>query len=271
MNWFLPSCRQLRAQVNEAREIITREIEKREKLEEGTTFDDAIEWSLQAAKATGKNCDPTMVQLILSFLAIHTTTDLLTQTLVELAQHPEVMNDLREEISDNIGPDGLTKTSLQGMKLLDSVIKESQRTKPTGISEYHFQDALNFILLTLAQSRCNAWLPKTSRFRTAHSSPETVGWRSQLSRCGTPKFMRNHKRGTHIVFIGCVTTLPRNTRLSSSARLHATWVSILPGQRPYSGLKSCAASPGALSHLTNGVKRVWSRYPRMSWPIHGCQ
>lgn len=135
VNWLLPSGRQLRAQVNEARELITQEIEKRAKLEKGTIFDDAIEWFLQAAKATGKPCDPTSVQLILSFLAIHTTSDLLSQTLVELAQHPEVVDDLREEIANNTGPDGLTKSSLQGMKLLDSVIKESQRTKPTGIGE----------------------------------------------------------------------------------------------------------------------------------------
>ncbi|KAG6362549.1 hypothetical protein INS49_007641 [Diaporthe citri] len=111
-----------------------------------------------------------MVQLILSFLAIHTTTDLLTKTLVELAQHPEVMNDLREEISNRTGLDGLTKASLQGMKLLDSVIMESQRTKPTGIISMQRMATENITLSDgtfiprnsgVAVSTLEMWDPKT--------------------------------------------------------------------------------------------------------------
>lgn len=138
VHWFLPKCRQLRSQVQQARAIIEPVLEQRRQMKarlksEGEQFegvDDAIEWFEQTAK--GQPYDPVSAQLILSMAAIHTTTDLTCQALTELAQHPEMLEPLRNEIVDVLQQHGWKKTSLYNMKLLDSVIKESQRTKPIG-------------------------------------------------------------------------------------------------------------------------------------------
>ena len=62
--------------------------------------------------------------------AIHTTTDLLTETMQNIMLHPELVLELREEIVNVLSADGWKKTSLYNLKLLDSVIKESQRLRP---------------------------------------------------------------------------------------------------------------------------------------------
>ena len=75
------------------------------------------------------------MQLILSFVAIHTTTELVNQVMMDLCQNPEIIGELRQEIAKALGEGGWKKTSLYNMKLLDSVIKESLRLKPTGIGK----------------------------------------------------------------------------------------------------------------------------------------
>ncbi|KAG6315486.1 hypothetical protein E4U22_007789, partial [Claviceps purpurea] len=101
-HWFLPECRKLRQEQQEASAA-------------GTTF------------------DPVIFQLTLSLLAIHTTFDLLQQTMIELGQRPEFLQPLRDEIQQSLLKDGWKKTSIFNMKLLDSAIKEAQRLKPSSI------------------------------------------------------------------------------------------------------------------------------------------
>lgn len=86
-------------------------------------------------EAKGRDYDPAVVQLTLSFVAIHTTTDLVTQVMTELGRNPEIIDELRQEIVKAISEGGWKKTSLYNMKLLDSVIKESLRINPTGIGK----------------------------------------------------------------------------------------------------------------------------------------
>ncbi|KAF2994023.1 hypothetical protein E8E14_001934 [Neopestalotiopsis sp. 37M] len=138
VHWFLPKCRRLRAQVKEARQIINATLQQRRQVKEQCgknqevpRFDDAIEWIEQAAK--GVAYDPTAIQLALSLAAIHTTTDLLCQALTRIAQNPDILAPLREEIVSNLRESGWQKSSLYNMKLLDSVLKESQRMKPTEV------------------------------------------------------------------------------------------------------------------------------------------
>lgn len=77
-----------------------------------------------------------MFQLILSVAAIHTTTDLLTEVMLNLVQNPALFDDLRREISEVLKAEGWKKTALYNLKLLDSVIKESQRRRPVGMGTY---------------------------------------------------------------------------------------------------------------------------------------
>jgi cytochrome P450 len=86
-------------------------------------------------EAQGRDYDPAVAQLILSFAAIHTTTEMVTQVMTDLAKNPDIVDELRQEMVRVLLDGGWTKTSLYSMKLLDSVIKESLRLKPTGMGK----------------------------------------------------------------------------------------------------------------------------------------
>lgn len=86
-------------------------------------------------EARGREYDPTVAQLTLSFAAIHTTTELVTQVMTDICRNPEILDDLRREMVEILRDGGWKKASLYNMKLLDSVIKESLRLKPTAISK----------------------------------------------------------------------------------------------------------------------------------------
>ncbi|KAH8663815.1 cytochrome P450 [Ilyonectria robusta] len=139
VHWVLPDCRKLRKEVSEARSIIESTVDRRRQLKDELVaggkdvpeYNDAIEWFEKAAK--GAPYDPTPLQLSLSLAAIHTTTDLLTQVLTRISQNLDILKPLREEITSVPQDEGWSKTSLYKMQLLDSIIKESQRMKPTDI------------------------------------------------------------------------------------------------------------------------------------------
>ena len=138
---FLKSCKKARQQIAEARRVIEPVFKRREQLkrdaaergEDYKGFNDAIDWF--EIEAEGVKYDPAVIQLGLSLAAIHTTTDLVTQTLCDIAKHPEIKDELRQEIVDVSGKEGWSKQALYKMKLLDSTIKESQRIKPISMSK----------------------------------------------------------------------------------------------------------------------------------------
>ncbi|KAG6288687.1 hypothetical protein E4U46_003094 [Claviceps purpurea] len=140
-HWFLPECRKLRQERDNARKIIMPLLERRRELRKSeiaagkspTYHNDAMDWAEQEASAAGTTFDPVIFQLTLSLLAIHTTFDLLQQTMIELGQRPEFLQPLRDEIQQSLLKDGWKKTSIFNMKLLDSAIKEAQRLKPSSI------------------------------------------------------------------------------------------------------------------------------------------
>ncbi|KAF4122151.1 Cytochrome P450 [Geosmithia morbida] len=133
VHWFLPGCQNSRRLLQEARETIKPYIVKRRQIKaealargKKVSFDDAIEW----LEATGSRLDAATGQVMLSLVAIHTTTDLLQQTMTNIASHPDLFEPLRQEIVSVLSTDGLKKAALNSLKLMDSVIKESQRLKP---------------------------------------------------------------------------------------------------------------------------------------------
>ncbi|ROW00374.1 hypothetical protein VMCG_07263 [Cytospora schulzeri] len=138
--YLVPRCRDLRALEAKARSIIDSELEKRRVLKAEAEnnnveleFHDVLEWS-QKYSNVGGTFDPTLVQLGISFVAIHTSTDLLSQVVLDLAEHQELLEPLRREITECLsGGEGISKASLHHMMLLDSVIKESQRLKPAQV------------------------------------------------------------------------------------------------------------------------------------------
>lgn len=80
--------------------------------------------------------DLAQMQLTLSMAAIHTTTLSVADILSELAIRPDLVSDLRAEILHVLqkGSDGRifqpSTHDLYQMKLLDSVMRESQRVNP---------------------------------------------------------------------------------------------------------------------------------------------
>ncbi|GME23359.1 putative cytochrome p450 protein [Neofusicoccum parvum] len=107
-------------------------------------FEDAVaaEDGVQVGAADIANA-----QLSLTMAAIHTTSSALTHALLDLAARPALVDELRREIVDVLGShaspsdEGTTKppaavwqkTSLYRLRLLDSVLKESQRLNPTNL------------------------------------------------------------------------------------------------------------------------------------------
>jgi cytochrome P450 monooxygenase-2 len=136
--WLFPECRRVRDHYWKARAVIEPVIAKREETRRAALaagqpvpyFNDALDWIEQESKERGCDYDVATFQLTMSTVAIQTTTDLVQQVIVDLIQHPEAMQPVRDEIAHVLRTDGWKKSSLYNMKLLDSVIKESQRLKP---------------------------------------------------------------------------------------------------------------------------------------------
>ncbi|KAL6229228.1 hypothetical protein BDW75DRAFT_245921 [Aspergillus navahoensis] len=140
---FVPRVQKIRADLEEARRIILPVLERRKAEKQAATADgkspacynDAMEWIEQCAK--GRPYDAAVSQLSLSLAAIHTTSDLLTQVLYDICGHDGLVDELRQEVLTVIAAEGWQKTTLYKLKLMDSVLKESQRLKPIGIATMH--------------------------------------------------------------------------------------------------------------------------------------
>jgi cytochrome P450 len=134
VHWFLPRTRALRAQVADARQMLGPVIEKRKReMAHGGHSQDrianAIAWFEDIA-ANEVQYDPVAAQLILSVASVHSTADLLCQAMIDLCGHPDLFEPLRREVIAVVGQHGWTKSALHNLKLMDSVLKESQRLKP---------------------------------------------------------------------------------------------------------------------------------------------
>ncbi|KAL0936089.1 cytochrome p450 [Colletotrichum truncatum] len=140
-NRYMAICQQTRTALQACREfirpfVLDRRARKADALARGEpepVYDDALEW---CQREYAEDRDPADSQISLAMVAIHPTTDQLTQTMIQIARHPELFQPLREEINSVLGTEGIKKTALHNLKLLDSVIKESQRLKPVSISNF---------------------------------------------------------------------------------------------------------------------------------------
>ncbi|TDZ14040.1 Cytochrome P450 monooygenase 1 [Colletotrichum spinosum] len=143
VHWVMPQCRTLRKQVAEARQIVTNIIDRRRQQKAAAeaenrpqpVFNDVIEWFAQDEKEEGSDYDPVVGQLILMQAAIHTTTDLLTQAMLDIALNPDISDPLRREVAESVRQNGWSKSSLAEMHLVDAAVKESQRLKPIARSK----------------------------------------------------------------------------------------------------------------------------------------
>jgi cytochrome P450 len=143
VHWFMPTTQKLRKHLESARSIVANELERRDLIRAGKLPEDdpprirdALDWFKETAEANNfTNFNISRAQVGLSLAAIHTTSNLLTNIMYDLAAYPEYIQPLRDEICAVAAEDGvLKKTSLLKLKLMDSVMKESQRMHPVALS-----------------------------------------------------------------------------------------------------------------------------------------
>ncbi|EXJ67390.1 uncharacterized protein A1O5_09403 [Cladophialophora psammophila CBS 110553] len=146
VHWFLPVCRQLRRDVAAAARILKPEVERRRRARAQGTADsgnpkdspDAFQWMENTANERIDTYNYIHGQLAYTLGAVHTTSGTFVHVVYDLVNHPEYIGDLREEIASVWKPgETITKNTLQKLKLLDSFMKESQRTNPVAWMTTH--------------------------------------------------------------------------------------------------------------------------------------
>ncbi|KAI1878121.1 hypothetical protein JX265_002489 [Neoarthrinium moseri] len=139
--YFIPELKSIKQKRKQARAWLAPVIAERRKLmKEGKELpDDMLQWMMnKSAEFNISDDDLSLIQLNLSLAAIHTTTLTTTMTLYDLVVRPDLVKELRHEIktvlaaNDNV----LTTQALFQMKLLDSVMKESQRLNPGSLVRF---------------------------------------------------------------------------------------------------------------------------------------
>ncbi|KAH7065482.1 cytochrome P450 [Macrophomina phaseolina] len=149
---LLPQTKALKRTHRIAYQIIDTELHRRR--QRGYTVEkeiDALRWFEEAAEAAGHtSLDIVNGQLGLTMAAVHTTSNALSNALMDLAVRPKLVDELRKEIVEVLGTpqppsecdgnDGAKKpvaswqkTSLYRLRLLDSFLKESQRFNPGNV------------------------------------------------------------------------------------------------------------------------------------------
>ena len=134
--WFIPTCTRLRGEVKDARRLIMSEVEQRRQRaekclaagEKPPKQADAIGWMVEVAAKQGRETDLVAAQLSLSTAAIHTTSETTSKCISQLCRTPEIIALLREEVLGVLRAEGWSKQSLYKLKLMDSFLKEVQRT-----------------------------------------------------------------------------------------------------------------------------------------------
>jgi cytochrome P450 len=145
--WFIPQARATRKAVKDAHDIIDPEVARRKKAidvalaagEKPPKTADALGWMYESAKRRNVDIEYSNSSMAMAMAAIHTTTETLSQALLDICQYPDVADQLREEVVDVVGENGWAKTSLYKLKLMDSFLKEGQRVHPmsAGTSASH--------------------------------------------------------------------------------------------------------------------------------------
>ncbi|PWY75297.1 cytochrome P450 [Aspergillus sclerotioniger CBS 115572] len=137
--WLIPSYRKAMVLLQEATKYIQPLLDRKNgsasvkggSLEKDGSLTTALDWLEDASKGSAENM--TSLLFTLSLAALDTSTDLLSKVMCDLSEHPNLVDDLRREIIEVLGKEKMTRSSLQRLFLLDSVMKESQRIRPLGL------------------------------------------------------------------------------------------------------------------------------------------
>ena len=100
-------------------------------------IEDTIGWLHDGYQEKGLKLDLATSQLGLAMAAIHTTTELLTGCLLDLFSSPDILEDVRDEMKKVLDGQSWRKATLYQLKLLDSVLKESQRMHTRDVGKFN--------------------------------------------------------------------------------------------------------------------------------------
>lgn len=142
---FLPSVRKINEQIRFVKEELFIPMINARRHAEYTDSsykkpDDFLQWMMDLAN-NPRDKEPDFMAhnlfVIMSLAVVHTSTMLMTHMLYDLAEMPEYLGPLREEIQATL-PDGwvnATHASFNAQHRMDSFMKEVQRFNPTGEGE----------------------------------------------------------------------------------------------------------------------------------------
>ena len=139
---FLPQIKQLREEEKIASRIIESELQRRRierqqsKKEHEDKPVDSLEWIHEIASTKKRPYNVVLGQLALTLVALHTTSAALTNVMFDFTAHPDLINEMRQEIIEVFGSvdiDDWKRTSLHRLRLMDSAMKESHRLNPPGV------------------------------------------------------------------------------------------------------------------------------------------
>ncbi|KAI5206533.1 hypothetical protein E4T38_03806 [Aureobasidium subglaciale] len=202
---FNPLSRTCRHDMKRARIMITEELRRRKSEETHSTlpYNDTIEWL--SAAAGEKPIDLGAMQLALAIAALFTTSEALRQTILEICKHTDIVSPLRNEVEEAIAQHGWTTAALIKMRLMDSVMKEAQRTLPASVGlerkalrDTMMPDGVKIPAGThIAVDASLMWSPEV------YASPETFDARRYLDlreKTGSPAHAFTATSKEHITF-----------------------------------------------------------------------
>ncbi|KAF5372604.1 hypothetical protein D9758_005229 [Tetrapyrgos nigripes] len=138
---------------------------------------DLISWLIDATPASKRTVENISLQiLIINFGAIHTTSIAFTSAMYCLACHPELHEPLREEIQTVIEKEGWSKSAIDRMHKLDSVLKEASRLgghtatamNRLVLKDFTFSDGTTIPAGTFVSAAANATHNDESIYPDAH-------------------------------------------------------------------------------------------------------
>ncbi|KAI0640078.1 cytochrome P450 [Trametes polyzona] len=89
---------------------------------------DMLQWVIEEAAHRDPSVKAIVERILMvNFAAIHTSSSSITHAIYHLAERPELLQPLREEIEPLVNEEGWTKNAMGKMWKLDSFMRESQR------------------------------------------------------------------------------------------------------------------------------------------------
>lgn len=142
VHWFIPSCQKLRTEFDKCDALIKpalkqRRDDKKTRIARGLEpeeHNDVMDWLEKTTN--GQPYDATAAHLTFGMAGIGSSTDIAVKVLYNLCDQPKLMDDLRKEIIEVKSVNEWGKKAFSQLKLMDSVMKETQRLEPLTMGKY---------------------------------------------------------------------------------------------------------------------------------------